>query len=117
MPWVDITVTVADTLAFLRFARGEYAAGRQFHCNLRYRDTIVGGMGMRLNRNNDSGEIGYWLDRGHTGRGIVTRAARALTTAAFDRLRLHRVTIRAGVDNTASRAVAERLGYTFEGVL
>lgn len=117
MPWVDATVTVADTLAFLRFVRGEYAAGRQFHANLRYRGAIVGGMGMRINRPNDSADLGYWIDREHTGHGIVTRAARALTTAAFDRMGLHRVSIHAGVENARSRAVPERLGYTFEGVL
>jgi ribosomal-protein-serine acetyltransferase len=117
MPWVDATVTVADTRAFLTFVRTEYAAGRQFHGNVRYRGAIVGGMGMRINRPNDACEIGYWIDRDVTGRGIVTRAARALTTAAFDELSMHRVTIRAGVENARSRAVAERLGFTFEGVL
>ena len=117
MPWVDGTVTVADTLGFLTFARAEYTAGRQFHCNLRYRGAHVGAIGMRINRPNDKGEIGYWLDREHEGRGIVTRATRALTGAAFDQLGLHRVTIRAAVENVRSRAVPERLGYRFEGVL
>lgn len=117
MPWVDATATVADSLAFLRFVRAEYAAGRQFHCNLRLRGEVVGGMGMRLDRPHESGELGYWLDAAASGQGVVTRAARALTTAAFDRLGLHRVVIRAGVENVRSRAVAERLGYTFEGVL
>jgi ribosomal-protein-serine acetyltransferase len=117
MPWVPTTLTVADTLGFLRFVRAEYAAGRAFHCNLRYRDTVVGGIGLRVDRNNDGAELGYWIDEAHTGKGIVTRAAKALTTAAFRDLGLHRVTIRAGVENIRSRAIPERLGYVFEGVL
>ena len=117
LPWVDATVTVADTLAFLRFVRGEHGAGRQLHCNLRWRGAVAGGMGLRIARNHDAGEIGYWLDAAATGHGIVTRAARALTTAAFDRLGLHRIVIHAGVENARSRAVPERLGYAFEGVL
>lgn len=117
MPWVATTVTVADTQAFLTFVRGEYAAGRQFHANLRYRGEIVGAIGLRTNRANLTSEVGYWIDAGYEGRGIVTRATRALTTAAFDRLGLNRVEIRAGTDNARSRAVPERLGYAFEGVL
>ena len=117
MPWVPATVTVADTRAFLTFIRAEYAAGRQFHANLRYRGEVVGAIGLRTNRPNLTSEMGYWIAAGHEGRGIVTRAARALTTAAFARLGLNRVEIRAGTANARSRAVPERLGYTFEGVL
>lgn len=117
MPWVPATVTVADTLSFLRFVRAEYAAGRQFHTNLRYRGEVAGGMGLRINRPNLTSEIGYWIAAGYEGRGIVTRGARALTTAAFDSLGLNRVEIRAGTENVRSRAVPERLGFAFEGVL
>ena len=42
---------------------------------------------------------------------------RALIEHAFVARELHRVVIRAGVGNARSRAVAERLGFTLEGVL
>lgn len=117
MPWVDGTKTVEDTLAYLRFVRGEYAAGRQFHVNVRFRGEIAGASGIRVDRPNLAGEIGYWLDEAYGGKGIATRATRALTTAAFTDLGLRRVAIRAAVDNARSRAVPERLGYTLEGIL
>lgn len=118
MPWVDGTVTPADTAAFLKFVRAEYAAGRAFHCNLMYRGTICGGMGLnRIDRAHDKAELGYWISADHAGRGIVTRATHALTESAFRDLGLHRVAIRAAVDNVRSRAVPERLGFAFEGVL
>lgn len=118
MPWVDPTTSVEDTRGFLTFIRGEYVAGRAFHCNVRYRGEIVGGMGLvGIHRADDRADLGYWLDAGHVGRGIVTRATRALVTAAFGEMGLHRVAIRAAVDNVRSRAVPERLGFAFEGVL
>jgi ribosomal-protein-serine acetyltransferase len=117
MPWVDTTTTVADTLAFLTFIRGEYGAGRAFHVNVRYRREIVGGAGLRFDRANRRAELGYWVDQGHEGFGIVTRASRALTEAAFREYGMNRVEIHAGVENVRSRAVPERLGFVFEGVL
>ncbi|MFN4244105.1 MAG: GNAT family N-acetyltransferase [Tepidisphaerales bacterium] len=60
--------------------------------------------------------IGYWIDTGHEGRGLVTRAVAALLDHAFDRWGLHRIEITADVNNRRSRAVPERLGFTFEGV-
>lgn len=117
LPWVDSTVTVDDTRAFLTYARGEYAAGRLLHCNLRYRGEHVGAIGLRIDRENLKADLGYWIGRDHQGLGIVTRAARALTTAAFEGYGLHRVSIRAAVDNVRSRAVPERLGFALEGVL
>src|SRR5690625_199905 len=61
--------------------------------------------------------IGYWLDIEHQGKGIMTRAVRALTDYAFEEFDLNRVDIRAAVGNVKSRAIPERLGYKKEGVL
>ena len=64
-----------------------------------------------------SAEIGYWLDKSVEGRGIMTRAARAVLKYAFDELKLHRVELRCAATNTRSIAVAERLGFRLEGRL
>ncbi len=61
-------------------------------------------------------ELGYWLDREYTGRGIMTRAARVLMGMLFER-GMNRVVIMAAVDNTSSIGVATRLGFVREGVM
>lgn len=64
-----------------------------------------------------SGEVGYWLDAGFVGRGLVTRAVTAVLDHAFGHLGLRRVGLPTTIDNTRSRSVAQRLGFTQEGVL
>jgi ribosomal-protein-serine acetyltransferase len=61
-------------------------------------------------------EIGYCLAEQATGQGLMTRAARAMLSFVFDELGLNRVGLQAEVNNQRSRAVADRLGFPFEGI-
>lgn len=62
-------------------------------------------------------EIGFWTAAGMRGRGLTTDAARLVCAWALGPLGLARVELRADVGNVASQRVAERLGFTREGVL
>lgn len=61
--------------------------------------------------------LGYWLDAEHEGRGLMSKACRALIKHAFEELKLNRVEIRCHVENERSSALAERLGFKREAVL
>ncbi len=63
------------------------------------------------------GEIGFWGAREHRGRGHVTEAAVTVARWAFTERAVDRLEWRAEVGNTASRAVAQRAGFTMEGTL
>jgi ribosomal-protein-serine acetyltransferase len=77
---------------------------------------IAGGIGLSVDTLANSGEIGYWLAESFQGRGVVTRACKRFFDFAFDDLGLHRMELKAAVENSRSRAVAERLGMQQEGV-
>jgi RimJ/RimL family protein N-acetyltransferase len=62
-------------------------------------------------------EIGFWAVKEHRGRGYLTEAAVAACRWAFLHLSVDRVEWRAEVGNAASRAVAEKAGFTLEGTL
>lgn len=62
------------------------------------------------------GYIGYWIDRRLANKGIVTRAVLALTDYGFQELQLHRIEITMRPENAASHRVAEKAGYTYEGL-
>ena len=62
------------------------------------------------------GHIGYWIDQRFANRGYTTRAVKALTQFGFKELHLHRIEINLRPENGASKKVAEKSGYTFEGL-
>ena len=78
---------------------------------------MVGGLlFFPLDRRVRATEIGYWLGERAAGRGLMTRAARAMLGFAIEELNVNRVGLQAEVGNQRSRAVAERLGFTLEGI-
>src|SRR6266536_2787400 len=64
-----------------------------------------------------SGQIGYWVDREHAGRGIITTAVALLTDHCFGPVGLHRVQVDIRPENAASRRVVVKLGFREEGYL
>ncbi len=116
MPWAA-DQTPEATLAFIRLTRRQWQANEGFQPALICDGAIVGMAGFPgINWPHGSTTIGYWLDGAHQGRGLMTRAVRALVDLAFGELELHRVEIRAAADNRRSRAIPERLGFREEGV-
>jgi RimJ/RimL family protein N-acetyltransferase len=61
-------------------------------------------------------ELGYAVSPWGRGRGVATQTLRELTRWAFEQ-GMQRVTALISVDNPASSRVADKVGYTFEGVL
>ncbi|WP_317443674.1 GNAT family N-acetyltransferase [Streptomyces collinus] len=62
-------------------------------------------------------EVGFWSAKEHRGRGYVTEAVLTSCRWIFTEIGVDRVEWRAEVGNHASRAVAERAGFTVEGTL
>jgi RimJ/RimL family protein N-acetyltransferase len=60
--------------------------------------------------------IGYWVRKSAQGKGVATEAANAMVRYAFDALGMRRVGLTHSNGNEASRRIAEKLGFTPEGV-
>jgi RimJ/RimL family protein N-acetyltransferase len=78
-------------------------------------DKVVGGVNLRLG-DHRIGEVSYFLRASARGRGLATRAVGLVVGWAFDELRLERIELRVHPENQASLRVAERAGFTREGV-
>ncbi|KPV56151.1 alanine acetyltransferase [Paenibacillus sp. A3] len=117
MPWIDMTQTEEDSRGFIESARHKWAKGEGMTAGIVADGKLCGVIDHHsLNWMNRKAAIGYWLAASAQGRGIMTRACRAMIDYAFGELKLHRIEIMAGTGNTKSRAIPERLGFTQEGV-
>ncbi|GER91211.1 ribosomal-protein-L7/L12-serine acetyltransferase [Dictyobacter vulcani] len=118
MAWAAFEQTHASMQAYMKGSMQQFVDGTALPTNLWYRGQLVGSIGYpRIIREKSVGEIGYWLSQDMQGRGIITRACRTLVTYGFQEYGLNKIEIRAAVGNKPSRAVAERLGFTQEGIL
>ncbi|MET3985638.1 GNAT family N-acetyltransferase [Streptomyces sp. PvR034] len=72
----------------------------------------IGRSGLNWWEQFDETEIGWTFARAHWGRGYATEAARAVLAWGFGTLGLQRITAMIHHGNTASTAVARRLGFT-----
>lgn len=61
--------------------------------------------------------LSYWMLPSARGNGIAGRAVQALTRWAFEDVGFHRLSLQHSTQNQQSCRVAEKTGFTFEGVL
>jgi RimJ/RimL family protein N-acetyltransferase len=79
-------------------------------------DSILGGLTLRhFDPMRGVIEVGYWLFPDARGRGLATRAVRAVAREAFAS-GLSRIEANVRIGNDASERVLERAGFTREGI-
>lgn len=111
MPWAG-RGTVAERRATLARWDREWDTGGDLVYGLFLGPLVAGGFGLHRRIGPTGLEIGYWLHAAYTRRGYATRAAAALTTAAFSLPGITIVEIHHDRANLASEGVPRRLGFT-----
>jgi ribosomal-protein-serine acetyltransferase len=61
-------------------------------------------------------DTGYWVRKSAQFRGLATETANAMVRYAFGALGMRRVGLTHSSGNEASRRIAEKLGFNFEGI-
>lgn len=118
LPWLDYNKTVEDSRTFRRTCLQQFADNNGYQAGVWVQGELAGMLGHHgIDWANRTTSIGYWLAENFQGRGIMTRACRALVDQAFDEYGLNRVVIRCATGNAGSCAIPRRLGFTHEGVI
>jgi ribosomal-protein-serine acetyltransferase len=119
LPWVPFSNTPEASQRYAEACASDWDAGRAVRFAVLDKQTreLLGVVGLdscvHLHR---SCELGYWLKRDATGRGMMTEAARACVEFALGRMGVHRIRCAAATDNYPSLRVIARLGFRFEGI-
>jgi ribosomal-protein-serine acetyltransferase len=118
LPWVTDTFQLSDLIEFVRQREIDNAARVSLTTNIWCHGELCGAIGLHaIDQRDRNTSIGYWLDQAYQGRGIMTRACRAIVTEGFRQYGLHRIEIRCATGNGKSSAIPRRLGFVEEGIL
>ncbi len=74
-------------------------------------ETLVGVVGLHVDRAHRSGRLGYWVGRAYWRHGVATEAARRLTSWGFANLPLDLIVAEVTEGNGASIKVLRRVGF------
>ena len=117
LPWLDATKKVRDTVEFIKGTLKQFAEDNGFSAGIWLDGALVGVIGLHgINRPNRWATIGYWLAEDAQGKGVMTRACRAVVDHLIGDIGLNRIGIACATENRKSRAIPERLGFKQEGI-
>jgi len=112
LPWATDDYEDEASLAFIERSMHDWAKGTTFNFAIfNAVGDLVGSIGLMTRMGPGVLEIGYWTRTAYTGRGYMTAAVTALTRVALTMPGIERVAIRHDAANTASAAVAAKVGF------
>lgn len=118
LPWVPFMQTVTDFENYIAHCLQLHQQNEERSFVIFYEDKIVGRIGLHhINNRDKNASIGYWLCKSAEGKGIVGSCCKAIIQYGFEHLQLHRIEIRAAEQNLRSRAIPQKLGFSFEGTI
>jgi RimJ/RimL family protein N-acetyltransferase len=118
--WCTPAYSMADAEFWVTTAEQEWNAGNDFRFVIECKLTgkLLGSVAInQVIQQHKIGNLGYWIRQSALNQGVCTKAARKAIEYGFNHLQLQRIEICALEDNTASSAVAEKLGGIYEGIL
>jgi RimJ/RimL family protein N-acetyltransferase len=120
MPWAQHVPEPEETEANIRQARLKFLERTDMRLLLLRKEAgqLVGSSGLHhIDWEVRKFEIGYWVRSSMAGQGFITEAVEAITNYAIQELQANRIVIRCDSRNARSARVAERLGFTLEGII
>jgi ribosomal-protein-serine acetyltransferase len=116
--WLDLVKTFEDTQLFIDTAVHQHNNHQATTFAILFRGELVGVAGFNhFDYQHQWGAIGYWLCASFTGRGVITKVVQTLLEYGFVEQSLNKIEIRCAQQNHHSRAIPERLGFTYEATL
>jgi ribosomal-protein-serine acetyltransferase len=114
MPWAA-GYTRQSAATFLAKAAADWDGGTEYNYLMIADGVLAGACGLMSRIGPGGLEIGYWVHRDWTRRGLATAASAALVQAAFGLPGVDRIEIVHDELNVASAGIPRKLGFTEAG--
>ena len=114
--WVKNTKSVDTSLKYIKEIVEERNRDEGDDFIIIMNEKMIGRIGYWF-KNDFTVNMGYWLAEDKQGNGYVTRCCKAIIEHLFTISSLHRLEIKVADENIKSRALIERLGLNFEGIM
>jgi ribosomal-protein-serine acetyltransferase len=117
-PWVDHLNSVPAVERAITSWQQLYSDKLACHAGVWFKGRLCGMVSyLNVDPTNRWTPLCYWLDEAHQGQGIMTACCRAMVAHGFAAWGFNRIAIECASENTRSRAIPERLGFKFEGII
>lgn len=120
MPWCHANYGIGDTQVWIEECIKERECGEGFPYIIveAAKSICIGACGLhRIDKQNRSADLGYWVRNSQTGQGIAAAAAKAVAVSAFRDLDFVRLEIVVVVGNEKSEGVAKKIGANYDCLL
>ena len=118
LTWLTDQLSVNDAKEYIKAGLERFAANNGLRAGIWLQGNLAGIVSLHgVVWDDRKASLGYWVGANFQGQGLVTKACRILINHSFSELKLNRLEIQCDSENNRSRKVAERLGFTQEGVL
>jgi ribosomal-protein-serine acetyltransferase len=118
LPAVVQMSTVEEAARHLDMRIQAAAEGEMLEWHIFEHQVLCGAVRVKdIDQTDRSAALGYFIGERFQGKGIVTLSVAAVIEYCFYHLELNRIELRCAAANLASMRVADRLGFSREGVL
>jgi RimJ/RimL family protein N-acetyltransferase len=120
MDWAQQAPSIEESEIISRQGRVHFLERSDLRLYLIEKSTgkLIGSSGLhRIDWQARKFEIGYWVRTSFSRQGYIAEAVESITNYAIKELQANRIEIRCDSRNLASARVAEKAGFTMEGIL
>lgn len=110
LPWVDHCKSIEDVHSFIKSTRTAYAKQKNIEAGIILNEKLIGVFRMTLQQR--IGNIGYWIDQGAQGQGIVNTIVKYMTETFAHQV--DRFEIFCPVGHVRSERVAMKAGFQLD---
>jgi len=118
LPWASQTKDINDCQKQIKSHKLFNIGGQKLITFIFYNQILVGSIGLvKIIKDNQSAEIGYWLSQDFQGKGIIVQSCQRIIQHAFEKMQLNRLEINVASSNLKSVRIPEKLNFSLEGTL